>query len=234
MRFDDWRVLNEAGGFKNMPADQFKRYLASLNSDEARKKAQSAWTKARKRSQPQLPNFTNTKEITRADLNNPPTMRNVRNNPGAYKPGRGVTPNFTRTPNWTPPTPPSVKGGKGSKSLIKGIWNIAKKNKKLALFGAGLAGVHHLMNRGKKNEEYVPEMMGAGGMMGGGPTNSLGGGPGERPYGSGAIAGTKQAGDDPIINKRKRKPTIIARGRMGGARTRFKNGVELINKIRHA
>ena len=38
--------INEEGGFANKPPDQFKRYLDSLNSDEARKKAEKASAKA--------------------------------------------------------------------------------------------------------------------------------------------------------------------------------------------
>ena len=47
------------------------------------------------------------------------------------------------------------------------------------------------------------------------PVNNVGGG---------AIAGTAPAGDDPPVRKRKKKdiPTILARGRMGGSRTRWK------------
>ena len=48
--------------------------------------------------------------------------------------------------------------------------------------------------------------------------------------GGGAIAGSAPAGDDPPVNKKKKKgePTIIARGCMPGARNRFKGGVELL------
>ena len=48
--------------------------------------------------------------------------------------------------------------------------------------------------------------------------------------GDGNIAGTAEAGDDPPVNKKKKKgqPTIIARGCMPGARGRFKGGVELL------
>jgi hypothetical protein len=53
------------------------------------------------------------------------------------------------------------------------------------------------------------------------PTNNVGGG---------QIAGTVEAGDNPPVNKKKKKgePTIIARGCMPGARGRFKGGVELL------
>ena len=51
--------------------------------------------------------------------------------------------------------------------------------------------------------------------------------------GGGQIAGTAEAGDDPPVNKKKKKgePTIIARGCMPGARNRFKGGVELLSLI---
>ena len=57
------------------------------------------------------------------------------------------------------------------------------------------------------------------------PTNSVGGG---------KIAGTVEAGDDPPVNKKKKKgePTIIARGCMPGARGRFKGGVQLLAKLK--
>ena len=43
--------------------------------------------------------------------------------------------------------------------------------------------------------------------------------------GGGAIAGTVEAGDDPPVSKRKKKPPILARGLMPGARTRWRKGV---------
>ena len=57
------------------------------------------------------------------------------------------------------------------------------------------------------------------------PTNNVGGG---------KIAGTVEAGDDPPVNKKKKKgePTIIARGCMPGARNRFKGGVELLASLK--
>jgi hypothetical protein len=57
------------------------------------------------------------------------------------------------------------------------------------------------------------------------PTNSMGGG---------AIAGSVEAGDNPPVNKKKKKgePTIIARGCMPGARTRFKTGADLFTRIK--
>ena len=50
----------------------------------------------------------------------------------------------------------------------------------------------------------------------------------------GGIAGSVEAGDEPPVNKRKKKgePTIIARGRMTGARGRFKGGVELLANLK--
>ena len=59
----------------------------------------------------------------------------------------------------------------------------------------------------------------------GAPTNAVG---------TGQIAGTKEAGDDPPVNKKKKKsePTIIARGCMPGARGRFKGGVELLANLK--
>ena len=42
--------------------------------------------------------------------------------------------------------------------------------------------------------------------------------------GGGAIAGTVEAGDDPPINIRKKKPPILARGKMPGLRTRWRTG----------
>ena len=51
---------------------------------------------------------------------------------------------------------------------------------------------------------------------------------------SGNIAGSSPAGDDPPVNKKKKKgePTIIARGCMPGARGRFKGGVELLSNLK--
>ena len=51
---------------------------------------------------------------------------------------------------------------------------------------------------------------------------------------SGNIAGSEPAGDDPPVNKKKKKgePTIIARGCMPGARNRFKGGVELLASLK--
>ena len=52
--------------------------------------------------------------------------------------------------------------------------------------------------------------------------------------GGGQIAGTVEAGDDPPVNKKKKKgePTIMARGKLPGARTRFKGGVELLANLK--
>ena len=46
----------------------------------------------------------------------------------------------------------------------------------------------------------------------------------------GQIAGTKEAGDDPPV--RKKKPPIMARGKLPGARKRFKQGVDFITNLR--
>ena len=48
--------------------------------------------------------------------------------------------------------------------------------------------------------------------------------------GGGQIAGTKEAGDDPPV--RKKKPPILARGKLPGMRTRFKKGADFITNIR--
>ena len=53
------------------------------------------------------------------------------------------------------------------------------------------------------------------------PTNAVGTGP---------IAGTKEAGDDPPV--RKKKQPIIARGKLPGARTRFKQGADFITNLK--
>ena len=57
------------------------------------------------------------------------------------------------------------------------------------------------------------------------PTNSMGGG---------NIAGSIEAGDEPPVNRRRKKgePTIIARGCMPGARSRFKSGVQLLASLK--
>ena len=53
------------------------------------------------------------------------------------------------------------------------------------------------------------------------PTNAVG---------TGQIAGTKEAGDDPPV--RKKKPPILARGKLSGARTRFKKGADFITNLK--
>ena len=52
--------------------------------------------------------------------------------------------------------------------------------------------------------------------------------------GGGQIAGTVEAGDDPPVKKKRKKgePTIIARGCMPGARSRFKGGVQLLASLK--
>ena len=46
----------------------------------------------------------------------------------------------------------------------------------------------------------------------------------------GKIAGTADAGDSPPV--RKKKPPIMARGRLPGARTRVKQGADFITNLR--
>ena len=53
------------------------------------------------------------------------------------------------------------------------------------------------------------------------PTNNVGGG---------QIAGTVEAGDDPPVKKK--KPPIMARGKLPGARTRFKAGADFLTNIK--
>ena len=53
------------------------------------------------------------------------------------------------------------------------------------------------------------------------PVNSVGGG---------QIAGTREAGDDPPV--RKKKPPILARGRLPGMRTRFKKGADFLTNLK--
>ena len=53
------------------------------------------------------------------------------------------------------------------------------------------------------------------------PTNNVGGG---------QIAGTKEAGDDPP--GRKKKPPVLARGKLPGMRTRFKKGADFMANIK--
>ena len=66
--------------------------------------------------------------------------------------------------------------------------------------------------------DFYEEMMAA-------PTNSVGGG---------QIAGTVEAGDNPPVNKKKKKgePTIMARGLLPAARTRFKTGADLLTNLK--
>ena len=53
------------------------------------------------------------------------------------------------------------------------------------------------------------------------PVNNVGGG---------QIAGTVEAGDSPPV--RKKKPPILARGKLSGARTRFKKGADFITNLK--
>ena len=50
----------------------------------------------------------------------------------------------------------------------------------------------------------------------------------------GGIAGSVEAGDEPPVNKKKKKgePTIMARGLLPGARTRFKTGADLLTNLK--
>ena len=48
--------------------------------------------------------------------------------------------------------------------------------------------------------------------------------------GGGHIAGTKESGDDPPV--RKKRPPIMARGKLPGARTRFKQGADFITNLK--
>ena len=50
--------------------------------------------------------------------------------------------------------------------------------------------------------------------------------------GGGQIAGTVEAGDDPPVNKKRKRPPIMARGKLPGARTRFKTSADFISNIR--
>ena len=52
--------------------------------------------------------------------------------------------------------------------------------------------------------------------------------------GGGGIAGSVEAGDEPPVNKRKKKgePTIMARGLLPGARTRFKTGADFLTNLK--
>jgi hypothetical protein len=47
---------------------------------------------------------------------------------------------------------------------------------------------------------------------------------------SGQIAGTVEAGDSPPV--RKKRPPIMARGKLPGARKRFKQGADFITNLR--
>ena len=46
----------------------------------------------------------------------------------------------------------------------------------------------------------------------------------------GQIAGTVEAGDDPPV--RKKKPPVLARGKLPGMRTRFKQGADFMANIK--
>ena len=46
----------------------------------------------------------------------------------------------------------------------------------------------------------------------------------------GQIAGTVEAGDDPPV--RKKKPPVLARGKLPGMRTRFKKGADFMTNLK--
>ena len=52
--------------------------------------------------------------------------------------------------------------------------------------------------------------------------------------GGGGIAGSVEAGDEPPVNKKKRRgePKYMARGLLPGARTRFKTGADLLTNLK--
>ena len=53
------------------------------------------------------------------------------------------------------------------------------------------------------------------------PVNNVGGG---------QIAGTVEAGDSPPV--RKKKPPVLARGKLPGMRTRFKKGADFMTNLK--
>ena len=151
----------------------------------------------------------------------------------------------TKNPNFkvTNPAPKPEKPLKDSRAIYKqnkrkkleelektarGLINQQNKLKKQALDGMQV----NLLKKSdypKKVQKYLgddfervtkiqEEVMAA-------PTNSMGGG---------AIAGSVEAGDNPPVNKKKKKgePTIMARGLLPGARTRFKTGADLFARIK--
>ena len=69
------------------------------------------------------------------------------------------------------------------------------------------------------DDKYYPPEIGEEVMAA--PTNSVGGG---------QIAGTVEAGDDPPVKKK--KPPIMARGKLPGARTRFKTGADFLTNLK--
>ena len=69
------------------------------------------------------------------------------------------------------------------------------------------------------DDKYYPPEIGEEVMAA--PTNSVGGS---------QIAGTVEAGDDPPVKKK--KPPIMARGKLPGARTRFKTGADFLTNLK--
>ena len=138
-------LISERGGFKNMPPDQFKRYLSSLNSDEAREKAEAAWKKARKASEPKLPSVPK------------PKVTSSTGSPAAYNKFVQNLDKYSCT------SKRAVKGLK-KPSILGGIFKAAKKNKKLAI-PLALAGGVYALTKGKK-KSVSEEMMTTGSTAG--------------------------------------------------------------------
>ncbi len=183
-------LISERGGFKNMPPDQFKRYLSSLNSDEAREKAEAAWKKARKASEPKLPSVPKPK-VTSSGLN-------TQGSPAAYNKFVQNLDKYSGTSKRT------VKGLK-KPSILGGIFKAAKKNKKLAI-PLALAGGAYALTKGKK-KSVSEEMM---------TTGSTAGKPG---FSNAADDEGPTAGRDPLMfakpQKRKIGPWIKAAIKQG-------------------
>ena len=189
-------LISERGGFKNMPPDQFKRYLTSLNSDEAREKAEAAWKKARKASEPKLPSVPKGKvtKVTPSGLNTPRPI----GSPAAHSKFVQNLDKYSGT---------STRAVKGLKkpSILGGIFKAAKKNKRLAI-PLALAGGVYALTKGKK-KSVSEEMM---------TTGSTAGKPG---FSNAADDEGPTAGRDPLMfakpQKRKIGPWIKAAIKQG-------------------
>ena len=115
------------------------------------------------------------------------------------------------------PKLPGLGGGGGGTNAItdkaktKTIGNYAKDAVKIGTIPARF--LLNIKSKPDPTEKFATEEVAI--------ANSIGGG---------AIAGSAPAGDDPPVNKKKKKgePTIMARGLLPGARNRFKGGVELL------